>query len=129
MPVNGSDVSDHDWGPFVDMKDNINNLDDIIKTNGVKEEFSSSERRGSLAERRAAKLGFDVSRINVSPQCMTNIYSDPFLFTIPSGISPTALLESPVMLPNSQVCVYVCIYIYYIYNMFCSVLLLGHKIS
>lgn len=64
--------------------------------------------RGSIAERRAAKCGFNASRINVarfrsvtsplSPAAMMSPY-----LTIPAGISPTALLDSPIMLPNSQV--------------------------
>lgn len=98
MPFNGREASDHDWGLSVDMKDNI------INTHGVKEEISSSERRGSIAERRAANLGFDASRISFDSSCSS---SSPLFFTIPSRISPAALLDSPVMLPNSQVCMYV----------------------
>lgn len=123
MPANGNnDASDHDWGPFVDMEDDfategedyiITNhiINNNININGCMEEICSSSeeefKRGSIAQRRAAKLGFDVSRINVSPQFKSNISSS--FFTIPSGISPAALLESPVMLPNSQV--YIHIYI------------------
>ncbi|XP_058102530.1 probable WRKY transcription factor 20 isoform X2 [Magnolia sinica] len=60
----------------------------------------------SIAERRAARCGFNAPRINtaryrsVSPLSSPAVRS-PYL-TIPPGLSPTALLDSPVMLPNSQ---------------------------
>ncbi|XP_068657746.1 WRKY transcription factor SUSIBA2-like [Aristolochia californica] len=61
---------------------------------------------GSIAERRAARCGFSAPRINtarfrsVSPLGSPGVRS-PYL-TIPAGLSPTTLLDSPVMLPNSQ---------------------------
>ncbi|KAL6142985.1 hypothetical protein ACLB2K_061260 [Fragaria x ananassa] len=65
----------------------------------------------SIAERRAAKCGFNVERIN-TPRFRKNTASplpspapgdrSPGHLTIPPGISPTALLDSPMMLPNSQ---------------------------
>lgn len=65
---------------------------------------------GSIAERRAAKCGFNAARIStarfrtagsMAPSGEPGA-SSPRL-TIPAGISPTALLDSPIMLPNSQV--------------------------
>ncbi|CAL1352906.1 unnamed protein product [Linum trigynum] len=68
---------------------------------------SGSSGRGSIAERRAATCGFKAERIN-SPRFRTT--ASPLdspaahspCITIPAGISPTALLDSPVLLPNSQ---------------------------
>ncbi|GLT87770.1 hypothetical protein SLE2022_058320 [Rubroshorea leprosula] len=51
--------------------------------------------RGSIAERRAATCGFNAERIG------TPVTRSPCL-TISPGISPTALLDSPVMLSNSS---------------------------
>ncbi|KAM1802580.1 hypothetical protein TB2_033274 [Malus domestica] len=60
----------------------------------------------SIAERRAAKCGFNAERINTVRVSTTNPLDSPTArspcLTIPSGISPTALLDSPVMVPNSQ---------------------------
>lgn len=64
----------------------------------------------SIAERRAAKCGFNAERIN-TPRFRKNTASplpspadrSPGHLTLPPGISPTALLDSPMMLPNSQV--------------------------
>nr|QCV57346.1 WRKY transcription factor [Fagopyrum tataricum] len=62
---------------------------------------------GSIAERRAAKFGFDASKINTSrfkssSALVTSPASpSPYLLRTP-GISPGALLESPMMLPNLQ---------------------------
>ncbi|KAK2972293.1 hypothetical protein RJ640_014351 [Escallonia rubra] len=59
---------------------------------------------GSIAERRAAKCGFNASMIEVArvraPGPLPSPRARSPLVTIPSGISPTALLDSPVMLPN-----------------------------
>ncbi|KAK4762576.1 hypothetical protein SAY86_008344 [Trapa natans] len=63
---------------------------------------------GSIAERRAVKCGFNVAQIS-TPQFRTAGSScgwgggcPPCHLTISPGISPTALLDSPIMLPNSQ---------------------------
>lgn len=126
MQDNSPDAFDHDWGPFVDgddleskpplfhfeiegedNKNDINGFTDLGES--MVESFSSEVefKRGSIAQRRAAKLGFDDSRIHVAqfksnPPFSSLSSCSPF-FTIPSGISPAALLESPVMLPNSQI--------------------------
>nr|QCV57343.1 WRKY transcription factor [Fagopyrum tataricum] len=61
---------------------------------------------GSIAERRAAKFGFDVSKISTSgfkssSSLASPTAKSPYLLRTP-GISPSALLESPMMLPNLQ---------------------------
>ncbi|KAK4487952.1 hypothetical protein RD792_003690 [Penstemon davidsonii] len=56
----------------------------------------------SIAERRAAKCGFNASNINTAglPVALPPLGS-PY-FTVPPGISPSTLLDSPIMLPNYQ---------------------------
>ncbi|PON64704.1 WRKY domain containing protein [Parasponia andersonii] len=60
----------------------------------------------SIAERRAAKFGFNAVKINTARFRTTSPLASPAArspcLTIPPGISPTALLDSPIMLPNSQ---------------------------
>ncbi|CAL5364841.1 unnamed protein product [Camellia sinensis] len=62
---------------------------------------------GSIAERRATTCGFNSPRINTvvlrstSPP-LTSPAARSSYITIPAGISPTALLDSPIMLSNSQ---------------------------
>ncbi|CAI9772375.1 unnamed protein product [Fraxinus pennsylvanica] len=75
-------------------------------------EFSPSDwnnSKGSIAERRAAKCGFNAPEIDVSQfinATTTGVVVPPMVrspcFTIPPGISPAALLDSPLMLPNAQ---------------------------
>ncbi|KAL3614859.1 WRKY transcription factor [Castilleja foliolosa] len=61
--------------------------------------------RGGLMERRAAKAGFNAPRLNTE-SIRNGVISkeqearSPYL-TIPPGLSPTTLLESPVFLTNS----------------------------
>ncbi|KAK3000798.1 hypothetical protein RJ639_021729 [Escallonia herrerae] len=65
---------------------------------------------GSIAERRAAKCGFNALMIDVARVSATGPPPSPGarspVITIPSGISPTALLDSPVMLPNALILSY-----------------------
>ncbi|KAK3037779.1 hypothetical protein RJ639_030698 [Escallonia herrerae] len=65
---------------------------------------------GSIAERRAAKCGFNASMIDVARVSTAGPPPSPGarspVITIPSGISPTALLDSPVMLPNALILSY-----------------------
>ncbi|KAK1571680.1 hypothetical protein Q3G72_021239 [Acer saccharum] len=59
--------------------------------------------RASIAERRAAKCGFKAEKI--SPVGSPVVEEEECLATfvmIPPGMSPTALLDSPIFLPNSQ---------------------------
>lgn len=81
------------------------------------------KRGGSIAERRAATCGFKAERISTarfrastSPLASPSARS-PYL-TIPPGISPTALLDSPIMLPNAQVPVYIIFFLIKYYNFF-----------
>ena len=64
--------------------------------------------RGSIAERRAARCGFNAHRLNTARFICTSPLSSPAAacspyLTIPSGLSPTALLNSPDLSSNSQV--------------------------
>ena len=83
------------------------NNNDVNKSNGGYEicvsdskddnffDFSSKK---SLAERR----GFNKNAAKINTSFVRFGATTTIPFTIPSGISPTALLESPIMLPNSQ---------------------------
>ncbi|XP_068637504.1 probable WRKY transcription factor 2 [Aristolochia californica] len=62
--------------------------------------------KGGLAERMAARAGFNAPKLNTArircsnlPSTLTEVQS-PYL-TIPPGLSPTTLLDSPVFLANS----------------------------
>uniref|UniRef100_A0A5B6ZNJ8 Putative WRKY transcription factor 2 isoform X1 n=1 Tax=Davidia involucrata TaxID=16924 RepID=A0A5B6ZNJ8_DAVIN len=90
-----------------------NNLEEGVVSDGSGPMEASSEWkspgvrcRGSIAERRAAKCGFNAARISMARFRSTSPLSSPAArspyLTIPPGISPTALLDSPIMLPNSQ---------------------------
>ncbi|KAL3630910.1 hypothetical protein CASFOL_023894 [Castilleja foliolosa] len=63
----------------------------------------------SIADRRAAKCGFNADNINVArfgTGCNNNASMSPHVrspyVTIPPGISPSALLDSPMLVPNAQ---------------------------
>ncbi|KAG1363824.1 putative WRKY transcription factor 2 [Cocos nucifera] len=66
-----------------------------------------SSLQGGLAERMAARAGFNVPKLNMARITSANVGSSssdvrsPYL-TIPPGLSPTTLLESPVFLSNSM---------------------------
>ncbi|TKY49880.1 WRKY transcription factor 2 [Spatholobus suberectus] len=67
------------------------------------EQKSSS--RGGLVERMAARAGFNAPRLNTESIRSTDLslnsdIQSPYL-TIPPGLSPTTLLDSPVFLANS----------------------------
>ncbi|XP_014498138.1 probable WRKY transcription factor 33 isoform X1 [Vigna radiata var. radiata] len=79
-----------------DLNDDQNNL--------CNEETESKGAKRSLAERRG--FNSDAAKINTALFC-SDTTTDPSPspathLTIPPGISPTALLDSPIMLPNSQ---------------------------
>lgn len=61
--------------------------------------------RGCLVERLAARAGFNAPRLNTEGIRSADLSSNPDVrsayLTIPSGLSPTSLLESPVFLSNS----------------------------
>jgi WRKY transcription factor 2 len=62
---------------------------------------------GGLAERMAARAGFGVLKIDTSRVSSPAPIRSPV--TIPPGVSPRELLESPVFLPNAIVSIYVII--------------------
>ncbi|KAI6688623.1 hypothetical protein NL676_025451 [Syzygium grande] len=61
--------------------------------------------RGCLVERLAARAGFNAPRLNTEGIRSADLSSNPDVrspyLTIPAGLSPTTLLESPVFLSNS----------------------------
>ncbi|OVA04145.1 DNA-binding WRKY [Macleaya cordata] len=61
--------------------------------------------RGGLAERMAARAGFNAPKLNTARIRSGNLSSSPEVrspyLTIPPGLSPTTLLDSPVFLSNS----------------------------
>lgn len=81
--------------------------------------------RGGLVERMAARAGFNAPRLNTESIRSTDLslnsdIPSPY-FTIPPGLSPTTLLDSPVFLANSlvssiseilrsRICVAVCVF-------------------
>lgn len=72
----------------------------LVEENVVNGIFSNNNKR-SIAQRRAEKCGFNPSGIT-TPAMSPPPARETFL-TIPPGLTPTALLDSPVMLPNLQV--------------------------
>ncbi|KAI3952906.1 hypothetical protein MKX01_028598 [Papaver californicum] len=59
--------------------------------------------KSSIAERRAARYGFNAPKINTARfRSMSPLSSPSPYITIPAGLSPASLLDSPVMLSNSQ---------------------------
>ncbi|XP_039038340.1 probable WRKY transcription factor 2 [Hibiscus syriacus] len=86
-----------------DTKDVHNGGGSSNESESMFEQKSSS--RGGLVERMAARAGFNAPRLNTEsirsadPSLNPNIRS-PYL-TIPPGLSPTTLLESPVFVSNS----------------------------
>ncbi|XP_015165537.1 WRKY transcription factor SUSIBA2-like [Solanum tuberosum] len=68
----------------------------LFDENVVNRSFS----KRSIAQRREEKCGFNASGIS-TPAMSPPPDRETFL-TIPPGLTPTALLDSPVMLPNSQ---------------------------
>ncbi|XP_006660749.1 probable WRKY transcription factor 3 isoform X2 [Oryza brachyantha] len=59
-----------------------------------------SNSHGGLAERRAARAGFSVPKIDTSRAGSSTVVRSPV--AIPPGLSPTTLLESPVFLYNAM---------------------------
>lgn len=79
--------------------------DETNKCNAVSEPKLSS--RGSLKERIAARAGFNAPRLNTESIRPSDLSKKPEVrspyLTIPPGLSPTTLLDSPVFLSNSLV--------------------------
>ncbi|KAG9146794.1 hypothetical protein Leryth_005115 [Lithospermum erythrorhizon] len=79
--------------------------DQVATSHALAEQKMSS--RGGLLDRRAARAGFNAPRLNTetirSPDLIqSQEIRSPYL-TIPPGLSPTTLLDSPVFLSNSLV--------------------------
>ncbi|KAL0298455.1 UNVERIFIED_CONTAM: putative WRKY transcription factor 2 [Sesamum radiatum] len=99
--------------PFVKKEDEFhdsNNCDeedddDHHQILMLENDHNNSNKGISIAERRAAKCGFNASNINAARFRTTGLATTPLrspLFTVPPGLSPSALLDSPIMLPNAQ---------------------------
>ncbi|KAL0402707.1 UNVERIFIED_CONTAM: putative WRKY transcription factor 2 [Sesamum latifolium] len=98
--------------PFVKKEDefhdsnNCDNDDDDNRQILMLENDHNNNNKGiSIAERRAAKCGFNASNINAARFRTTGLATTPLhspYFTVPPGLSPSALLDSPIMLPNAQ---------------------------
>jgi WRKY transcription factor 2 len=88
---------------------NINNNNNNENKNGGA--FLKFSPKRSIAERRGFNKNtamintkrFRFSGFGATNSLVSSAAQSP-CFTIPSGISPTSLLDSPIMLPNSQVC-------------------------
>lgn len=104
--------------------DNSNNknesksgVDEIYVSDSKVENFPGFQEKRSLAERRgfnsnAARINTALYRAGTTPLASPVARSSPNL-TIPPGISPTTFLDSPMMLPNSYVCVIISLSFYY----------------
>ncbi|KAE8733669.1 WRKY DNA-binding protein 2, putative isoform 2 [Hibiscus syriacus] len=103
---------DHNVTVFTNLQESVTSDGDNVEPETVDHLCGGGGRvcgreGGSIAERRAATCGFKAEKIrtarfrtSTSPLASPSVRS-PCL-TIPPGISPTALLDSPVMLPNAQ---------------------------
>ncbi|KAL2483795.1 putative WRKY transcription factor 2 [Forsythia ovata] len=78
--------------------------DETIKSNVLSEQKTSS--RGGLLERMAARAGFNAPRLNTESIRPSDLSQNPDVrspyLTIPPGLSPTSLLDSPVFLANNS---------------------------
>ncbi|KAF3774090.1 putative WRKY transcription factor 2 [Nymphaea thermarum] len=86
-------------------KGGLSGIDETVVSGGFSE--WKAPVAGSIAERRAARSGFNAARLNTARFRTASPLSSPAIrspyLTIPPGLSPTTLLDSPVMLPNSHV--------------------------
>lgn len=99
---------DYRASTFSDQKDRSQASAPVDQTgnfNSLSEQRMST--RGGLVERMAARAGFNAPRLNTESIRPADISQSlevrsPYL-TIPPGLSPTTLLDSPVFLSNSLV--------------------------
>ncbi|XP_058091725.1 uncharacterized protein LOC131237766 isoform X2 [Magnolia sinica] len=95
-----------DGGGFVDASVAARSEEDFCDWNPPGPIVRNGGSRVSIAERRAARCGFNALRINTARYRSVNLLSSPAVhspyLTIRPALSPTALLDSPVILPNSQ---------------------------
>lgn len=106
--ANSYDIKDEKRKPTSVFGDQRGNDGLSSETRAASAEQKWSSTRGSLGERVAARAGFNAPRLNTEgirggsdPSQMSGLRS-PYL-TIPPGLSPTSLLESPVFVSNSMV--------------------------
>ncbi|KAL3643223.1 WRKY transcription factor [Castilleja foliolosa] len=73
--------------------------------NNEASDLAGPKSRRGLIERMAARAGFNAPRLNMESIRPNQLYTKPEIrspyLTIPPGLSPTTLLESPVFLSNS----------------------------
>ncbi|WRX28791.1 WRKY domain - like 10 [Theobroma cacao] len=86
-----------------DNKDAHQGHEQLKEFRSISEQKSSS--RGGLVERMAARAGFNAPRLNTESIRSADLSLNPEIcspyLTIPPGLSPTTLLESPVFVSNS----------------------------
>ncbi|GAB4845832.1 WRKY transcription factor [Ancistrocladus abbreviatus] len=91
---------------YEDEKDGRMSLRDIFSAATAFSDQKFSSRIG-LVERIAARAGFNAPRLNTESMRCSDISMNPEVrspyLAIPPGLSPTTLLESPVLLTNSMV--------------------------
>jgi len=97
------------------MQDAAQDGDSVAQLSFQTEQKPNS--RGGLVERMAARAGFNAPRLNTEGIRSTDLslnsdIQSPYL-TIPPGLSPTTLLDSPVFLANSLVSsVFLCCFLF-----------------
>lgn len=100
MPGYREDSDDKDRAEEANLGD-----DGMNKSNALGETKLNS--RGGLMERIAARAGFNAPRLNTESIRPNDLSKKPEVrspyLTIPPGLSPTTLLDSPVFLSNSLV--------------------------
>ncbi|XVF70998.1 hypothetical protein PTKIN_Ptkin11bG0206700 [Pterospermum kingtungense] len=86
-----------------DNRDVHRGCEKLNESGTISEQKSSS--RGGLVERMAARAGFNAPRLNTESIRSADLSLNPEIrspyLTIPPGLSPTTLLESPVFVSNS----------------------------
>ncbi|KAK4439625.1 putative WRKY transcription factor 2 [Sesamum alatum] len=109
-PIANSDCENKSVPPFngPEGRDQIQAIvggDEPSNSNAPVEAKLSS--RGGLVERMAARAGFNAPRLNTESIRAADLSKKPEVLspylTIPPGLSPTTLLDSPVFLSNSLV--------------------------
>ncbi|VFQ82474.1 unnamed protein product [Cuscuta campestris] len=100
-----SDPEGHASSSYSDLKSTTQAGEQGVMLSSFSEQKVSC--RGGLLERIAARAGFNAPRLNTesirpADHSQTQAVRSPYL-TIPSGLSPTTLLDSPVFVSNSLV--------------------------
>ncbi|KAL2475920.1 putative WRKY transcription factor 2 [Abeliophyllum distichum] len=114
-----SDSDNRSWTPFsgpeMQVATRNTNLKDKTLNSVVADEMSKSDAlsepktisHGSLMERMIARAGFNAPRLNTENIRLADLPQNPEVrspyLTIPPGLSPTTLLDSPLFVSDSQV--------------------------